>query len=523
MEQPEWQYRDVHTLLREMAQLYPNKVYIESPDQGRNITFAQTHVSCNKIANFLQEQGIKPIDKIALIGENSIETLLIYLGVLNYGAVICPINVEESEENVYRLLDMAKPKIVFYGKDFTFKQERYQDGSWIPFADFDIKSGQENELFPQLRDRSPEFKRPIKSRADLAVVVFTSGTTATPKGVLLTEGSLLYGALESVEGLHFTERDVILDYRAYNWASPQQLSIIPSLVVGATLVFPRKFSRSQFPSWLKDYGVTVAVGVPAVINFLLEKEVPLHKKDVPSLRFMTSSSSALLVKDQLEFEKKYGILINQMGGMSEAGWIGISDPEDLNHPERRRIGSIGKRSRYKEVMVVDESGRRCKTGEVGEIVVKGRAVSLGYLGVNDEIIKHPNGEMRTGDLGYIDSDGYIYITGRKKDIIIRGGVNISPMEITTWLIGHPAVQEAATIGVPDKARGEEVVSFIVLKEGYQASEEDIINHCMKKLPYYKLPKRVFFLEQMPRTERGKVAKGGLLKIWEEAPQTILAE
>ncbi|MFQ5826052.1 MAG: class I adenylate-forming enzyme family protein [Dehalococcoidia bacterium] len=150
-------------------------------------------------------------------------------------------------------------------------------------------------------------------------------------------------------------------------------------------------------------------------------------------------------------------------------------------------------------------------------------MSLGYLGVNDEIIKHPNGELRTGDLGYIDSDGYIYITGRKKDIIIRGGVNISPMEITTWLTGHPAVQEAATIGVPDKARGEEVVSFIVLKEGHQAGEEDIINHCMKKLPDYKLPKRVFFLKQMPRTGREKVAKEELQKIWGEAQQKSSAE
>ena len=140
VEQREWQYKDIHTILRERAQYHGGKVYIESPDQGQHITYEQTNILCNKVANFLKQQGIKSDDKITLIGENSIETLLVYLGVLNYGAIINPVNVEESKESVYRLLNLVKPRIVFHGKELTFDQERYRADLWIPYSDFDIES-----------------------------------------------------------------------------------------------------------------------------------------------------------------------------------------------------------------------------------------------------------------------------------------------------------------------------------------------------------------------------------------------
>lgn len=515
MGQEEPQYKDIHTILSEMAERHANKVYIKSLGQGKSITFQQTYRLCNKIANFLRKQDIKASDKIVLIGENSIETLLIFFGVLNYGATIGGINVEESKENVYRLLNLAKPRIVFYGKELSFDQERYKEALWIPYTNFDIEGREENELFSILRDYSDEFDSPAGTKDDIATLVFTSGTTAVPKAVAATREYVFYASLDVVDRFKVTERDVILDYRAYSWASPQVLSIVPSLMTGATLVYGEKFSRSQFPSWLKDYGVTICTGVPAVFNMLLEEEVPLHKRDVPSLRFMTSSTAPLLVKNQLRFEEKYGILINQLAGSSETGWMAVNDPEILNQPDKRKLGSIGKAPRYKEVLIMDERGKRLGSGEEGEIVVRGKSIALGYLQDNGEINKFPEDGIRTGDLGYIDEDGYIYITGRKKDLIIRGGVNISPMEITRWLMEHPAVQEAVTIGVPDTVRGEEVASFIVPKEGEQISVEDIIEHCKKKLPDWKLPKTLYFLKEIPKTERDKLSKPGLLKIWEE--------
>ena len=515
MEECEWQYQNIHTVLSKRAQYHPEKTYIISPDQGKSITFGQTRSWCNRVDNFLTEQGVTVDDKIAIIGENSIETLLIYFGILNYGAIVAPINVEESTENIYRLLNLTKPKVVFYGKELPFDRKRCPGALWIPYSYSGIEDSEENEFFNWLKDCSPVFQSPRQSEDDPATLVFTSGTMAIPKSVIQTRESIYYMAVDIIDRLKITDQDIILDYRAYNWDSSQVISILPSLIVGATLVYGKRFSRTRFVSWLKDYGVTICIGVPTVINFLLGQEVSLHKRDVPSLRFMTSSSAPLLVKNLLRFEEKYGIPINQLAGSSEANLIGINDPELLNQPEKRRIGSIGKAPRYKEVLILDEQDKRLGSGEEGEIVVKGKSVGLGYLGEDGKISKFPQEGFHTGDLGYIDSNGYIYITGRKKNLIIRGGVNISPMEITNRLMENPAVHEAVTIGVPDEVYGEEVASFIVPKEGYQISQEEIINHCKKNLPDFKLPKIIFIIEKFPKGPTGKVTKAGLLEIWEE--------
>ncbi|MBI2979329.1 MAG: acyl--CoA ligase [Chloroflexi bacterium] len=515
MEEHEWQYQDIHTILSERAQRYPEKSFIISPDQGKSVTFEQACAWSNRVANFLKEQSVGTDEIIAIIGENSIETLLIYFGILNYGAIVAPINVEESRENIYRLLNLARPKIVFHGKEVGLDHSRYREASWVPYSYSGFEYNEESEFSNCLKEYSPVFQSSAQSKNASATLVFTSGTTAIPKSVVQTRESIYYMVVDFIDRLKITDRDIILDYRAYNWESSQNLSILPSLFTGATLVFGRRFSRSRFASWLKDYGVTVCIGVPTVINFLLEKEVPLHKGDVPALRFMTSSSAPLLVKNLLRFEKKYGIPINQLAGSSETNLIGINDPELLNQPEKRRIGSIGKAPLSKEVLILDEQGKRLGSGEEGEIVVKGKSVGLGYLGEDGRISRFPEDGFHTGDLGYIDSDGYIFITGRKKNLIIRGGVNISPMEVTTWLMENPAVHEAATIGVPDEVYGEEVASFIVPKEGYQISPEAIIDHCKKKLPDFKLPKTVFIIEKFPTGPTEKITRAGLLKIWEK--------
>jgi long-chain acyl-CoA synthetase len=248
---------------------------------------------------------------------------------------------------------------------------------------------------------------------------------------------------------------------------------------------------------------------------LLEREVELHKRDIPSLRFMTSSSAPLLVRNQLAFEEKYGIPINQQAGSSETAWMALNDPEDFMHPEARKFGSIGKPPRYKEVLILDDDGKRLGPSEEGELVIRGKSMGLGYLWEDGSISKFPADGFHTGDLGYVDKDGYVFITGRKKDQIIRGGVKISPLEITSWLMEHPAVLEAVTIGVPDKIYGEDVASFIIAKEGQPISQEVIISHCKNKLPDFKLPKTVCFVSDFPKTHSGKVVKRELVKIWEE--------
>jgi acyl-coenzyme A synthetase/AMP-(fatty) acid ligase len=198
-----------------------------------------------------------------------------------------------------------------------------------------------------------------------------------------------------------------------------------------------------------------------------------------------------------------------MAGMSEAGWM-LGNP-----PEKRKIGSVGTPFRYKKIDIVDEHGQKCGVGDEGEIIVKGKSVGMGYLNERGQIDSFPKQGFPTGDLGYMDSDGYVYIVCRKKDLIIRGGINISPMEISNRLMEHPCVKEAVAIGVPDKIYGEEIASFIVPEPGCEINEEDMLRHCRAKIARFKLPKTVRFLKEIPKTKAGKIAKQTLLRIYED--------
>lgn len=492
--------------MRESCERFGNKIYIESVDQEKNITFYQMNNSCNNAANFLKNIGIKKDDRVSLIGKNSIETMIIFFGVLKYGAIINPINVEESKENIYRILNMVKPKLVFYDEQMALDKNRYKAHSWLRFSNFDTKSRLKNEFFSSLHDYESNFQDPVGEKDDIAEIIFTSGTTATPKGVVISRKGFFYMVEEVVDKLKISKEDRILEYRAYSWASPQLLTIMSSMRVGASLILAEKFSRSRFPIWLKKYNITISSGVPTVINMLINRPVPLRRKDVPYLKFITSSSAPLSVESQKQFEKIYGIPINQMAGMTEAGWM-VGNP-----PEKRKIGSVGTPFKYKKIFFLNERGEKCKIGEEGEMVVKGKSMGIGYLNENGEVIKFLKEGFPTGDLGYMDGNGYMYISGRKKDLIIRGGVNISPMEITHRLMEHPSVKDAATIGIPDKIYGEEIACFIVPKTGQKVEQEAIIRHCKKKLPDFKIPKYICCVKRIPKTERGKVAKSDLIKM-----------
>ncbi|MBW2000322.1 MAG: acyl--CoA ligase, partial [Deltaproteobacteria bacterium] len=474
-------------------------------DQDKSITFQEMNAICSKVANFLKERGVNKDDRISLIGKNSIETMILFYSVLRYGAIINPINSEESRENVRHILRRVKPRFVFYDREFDFYHHD-MPFTWIPFEELDGKKGGNGELFSLVRDKSPSFKGHLGCEEDIAEILFTSGTTETPKGVVISREGLFYMVSEVIDKVGITSDDILLEYRAYNWASPQLLTILSSMFTGATLVLARKFSRTRFANWLKENHVTISSGVPTVINILVTDPIDLHKRDVPHLKFITSSSAPLSVEKQKAFERIYGIPINQMAGMSEAGWM-MGNP-----PDRRKTGSVGTPFKYKQVDIVNGSGKACDVLMEGEIMVKGKSMGLGYLKEDGTIQPFPEGGFSTGDLGYRDHDGYIFITGRKKDVIIRGGVNISPMEINDRLMEHPKVKEAVTIGIPDKIYGEEVASFIVPVPGAKIEKEEILEHCRKKLPEFKIPKVVRFIEAIPRTKTGKVSKPDLLRL-----------
>jgi long-chain acyl-CoA synthetase len=505
-------YKDWSDIIELNGRNLKDKVYVDSLDQGRQITFGEMNEYCNRIGGFLREKQVKPGDTITLIGKNTIETLIIYFGILKYGAIANPVFFEESEENLHRIINMTKPKVLFCESGRGLDKTRYRACEWIEFSDYGQTQGQGSDFFQRLSAYSSSPGGYIPRKTDVAVILYTSGTTEIPKGIHISREGLYLMVDEISDRTGMTGDDRVLEYRAYNWASAQLLTVLSCMLKGATLFLANKFSRSRFPGWLKEQRITISSGVPAVINMLVNEPVALSRDEVPWLKYITSSSAPLSVESHLRFEELYGISIQQMMGMTEAGWMAG------NPPGRRKVGSVGLPLKHKEIRFVNDRGELCLPEEVGEMIVSGRAMGLCYSKEDGSIEMFPDEGFPTGDLGYRDAEGYIYITGRKKDLIIRGGINISPREITARILEHPGVHDAATIGVPDKIYGEEVVSFVVAKGGSSVDEGEIIRYCETSLPKFKTPKKVLIVPEIPKTQRGKISKADMLKLYESRPK-----
>lgn len=502
-------YQSWHNLIAKSAAKYPGKVFIESLDQGTRITFREMHQWVGRVANFFKSKNLTKNDRVTLIGQNSLETMILYFGTLNYGAILNPIFSGESPENICRIVDMAKPTMILHDRDLNLESLRRKESEWIPFSDWTGRNKHPDDLFRRIDTLDFEFEDHCGTSEDVAEILYTSGTTSIPKGILLTRKAMFLMVQEISERIGLTDTDKILEYRAYNWASAQLLSILSSMMIGNTLFLGKKFSRSKFPDWLKRHDITVSAGVPAVFSMMINEPVSVKREQVPHLRFITSSSAPLTKEIHLQFEAMYGIPINQMMGMSEAGWMAG------NPPEARKIGSVGLPLKHKKIVFLNDENERCKPGQIGEMVVSGD--SMGWCYYNEDGIRteFPKEGFRTGDLGYMDEEGYIFITGRKKDLIIRGGINISPMEISSRLLDHAAVAEAATIGVPDQIFGEEVVSIVALKNGALVTPQELISHCQKSLPDFKVPKKIIFVVSLPKNERGKVSRDKLFQLLDQ--------
>lgn len=501
-------YRTFNEVLNEVAERYPDKTAVESIDDARSITFRKFCESCNKFAHYLESIKINAGDRMVLIGPNSIEWLIIFFGILKYGSVVIPLNTQYTEAEMEKLINRIDPRLVFYDRKIESLLPLEKVGESIPFATWDKCTN--NDLFFLTSSFSASsFQHTPAEKDAIGLMNLTSGTTAAPKCVVYTNANYYYSILSFAERLGINENDRFLEYRSFTWLSPQIVSVGPSFFTGATLVITQKFSQSRFFEWLKEFKVTVAAGVPTVLNMLLARPVDTDTTQFEGFRFMTSSSAPLTIEQQKKFREKYELPIVQLMGISEGGGIAC------NFPENPRVGSVGQPVKYICVRIVDENGKDVAIKSEGELVIGGLQLAKGYLNEKGDLESvSSDGWFRTGDLGFLNEEGYLYITGRKKSIIIRGGVNVSPIEVNDALLSHPAVAEAETIGVPDDIYGEQVVSFVKLKTGEKQAGEELIQHCQRRLSELKVPKECIVVEEIPKSDRMKSDKAQLLKIYE---------
>ena len=340
--------------------------------------------------------------------------------------------------------------------------------------------------------------------SDTAVILYTSGTTGTPKGAELTHFNMLENCRAGATDLvHISEQDVIFGALPLFHSFGQTCCLNAGVRAGACLTMIPRFEPGKALEIIQRDKVTLFDGVPTMYHALLNYP-DRAQYDVSSLRMCVSGGSAMPVEVMRGFEKAFGCVILEGYGLSET-----SPVASFNHPEReRKPGSIGTPIRGVEMKVVDDlEGNELPPGDVGEIAIRGHNVMKGYWNRPDATAEVLNdGWLLTGDLARTDEDGYFFIVDRKKEMIIRGGFNVYPREIEEVLYEHPAVLEAAVIGVPDEAMGEEIAAVVVLRPGHDASADDIRGFVKDRLAAYKYPRHVWFADELPKGPTGKILK-----------------
>jgi acyl-CoA synthetase (AMP-forming)/AMP-acid ligase II len=496
----------LNTWIERAAAATPDKPWVVSADDGRTVTYSQLHDTVARFATFLRERGLGPNDRVALLANNSIEQLLCYLGVMAAGATICTVHVEMNRGHLGRIAAQLRPRLAIHD-DEVARDDLPAGVPRLPLGRFDAPAA--GTLFDAVARCEPRgaYIPQTTARHD-GVIFFTSGTSDRPKGVVLSYREQIGNIAPMTEGFGIGACDRIYDFRSFNWASAQLLGVLAPLCRGATLVMAKKFSATRFFDDVRRHGVTVAAGNPTTINMLLGTGHTISASDVPTLRFVTSSSAPLLETEWRRFEERFGIPVAQGYGSSETAWIAA------NPGRERRFGTVGRPLAYHRLAIVDAQGRALPQGEIGEVEL-GAFDDNDYrcLGDDGAVRVASRGRMRTGDMGFLDVDGYLHLTGREKDLIIRGGVNISPVEIDGVLMQRAEIAEAATVGVPDTVWGEEVVSYVVLRPGEAFVPDDLLRHCAAQLPAFKTPKQILLREGLPKSERGKLDRKALVAEW----------
>ncbi|MGH7386546.1 MAG: long-chain-fatty-acid--CoA ligase, partial [Candidatus Rokuibacteriota bacterium] len=478
--------------------------YVALAFEGRHYTNLDQQRSASRLAHALERLGVAPGDRVVVMLPNCPEVIQSYGAILKCGAVIVPVIFLLGDEEVAHILADSEATVVITSTDLLGKVEG-QLGvpptlRHVLLAD-GKGDGRARPLVDEMAGESETFTAVNRGPDDLAVILYTSGTTGGPKGVALSHGNLESNA-RAAASLHELGRE--------DWA----VAVLPlshsygltvmnaGSLLGTRAALLRWFHPEAVLQAIQDFKAVSMSAVPTMLVYLLNYP-DASRFDTSSMRVWGSGAAPLPTEIVEPFEKKFGGRILEGYGLTEAS--PVVSAHRLSGP--RKLGSVGRAIPGVDVSIQDDDDRPLAVGEVGEVCVRGANVMAGYYRNPEETARTVRGGwLHTGDMGRLDEDGFLFIVERKKDLIIRGGFNIYPREVEDALYAHPRVAEAAVVGMKDPLMGEDVVAFVVLKGGAPASAEEIAAFCETRLARFKCPKQIRFVDSLPKSPIGKILR-----------------
>ncbi|MBW1998125.1 MAG: AMP-binding protein [Deltaproteobacteria bacterium] len=508
--------RTIRYWIDEMARRTPSKIYMFAPEPNLKLTYGQLKEDSERFGRHLFKRGIGKGDKISFMLGNGYQTTKIFLGTMYSGIVIAPLNLMAQQSQLEYVLDHSDTKLVFFASD---QEERLRKA--CEKVDRDIELIEIDVDSPNVFDPEEDLSHislPGIEENDDALLLYTSGTTGLPKGVILSHKNMVAGGQYTAMAHQLTPEDRALCSLPLYHINGEVVTAVAPLVSGGSVVMPHKFSTSNFWELISRYRCTWFSVVPTIISYLANAtEIEGKGYSLDQLRFGRSASSALPPSLHRRFEEKFQISIVETMGLTETAAPVFSNPID---PAKRKYGSPGQ-AVGNQAKIVDKHGNEVPRGTQGEIMIKGDNVMKCYYKAPDKTAEalEPDGWLHTGDLGYMDEDGFVFVTGRLKELIIKGGENIAPREIDEVLYKHPAVLDAAAVGIPDEDYGEEIIACVVLKPGFSTTEEELKEFCLEHLGKFKTPKVIKIMDEMPKGPSGKIQRLKLPELVQELEAT----
>ena len=487
--------------------------------EGQRRSFAETNERVNRLAHALRKLGIRQGDRIGMLQVNCPQYVEAYFAAAKLGAIFVPLNFRAKADELSYMIGNAEVMILFIGARYLDMVDDVLPQVPTVKECISVDSKQDGKLVYEdlLESASPDEVTSDIGDDDITILMYTAGTTGRPKGVPLSHSGFVSYVLENVEPANpeIEERN-LLTVPLYHVAGMQ--AMLAGVYGGRTLVLMRQFEVKEWMKTIQDERASRAMLVPTMLKWVID-DTDFHTFDLSSLRVITYGAAPMafeVIKKAIQ-ELPWVRFINAFGQTETASTITTLGPEDhvlvgtdeeIDRKLKRLTSSIGRPLPDVEVKIVDEKENLLPPNEVGEILAKGPRIMTGYWGDEEKTaqVLTPDGWLRTGDKGWMDEDGYIYLAGRGDDMIIRGGENVSPEEIENALHSHPKIEEAAVIGIPNPEWGQEPRAVVVLKKAQEATAEEIMEYCRSRLAGFKRPRSVIFVDSLPRNAMGKVLK-----------------